>query len=604
MDNVIRTNSTFWHRATSGYPSWWLYLAGWQRAAVRLAATYLVTLVSVVVLAGLVSSDPGVLSWDVVLGANILLSVTVLGPIWGVRRVRDYGASVPVPVLSRTGVRVRLDGWVRWEVQGRKVWDLQWVRPLAVSLNAVLGIARRAEYAGRWVRVPRNFRDPDGDPVEVLLPQGFTPDKGVQDRLVRTAAARLGMVDPTVSWQLAGSTPRVLLSTPAAPPELVTFAQVCDILMNAEEYRPLLGLVGQDTPYYAEMVADSPHIAVSAGPGAGKSTLAKLIGMQALRWGWGLVIIDWKMTKAFEWARDLPGVLILSDIEAIHDFGDRISQEIDIRKHAGLAGRAKVLVIRDEWNVTADLLMAYWQDLRSTSEPEDRRTMPVKSPALRGFAALDFAGREFGVHDLMLGQRLSARAFNGNADIRECFAIRCLARYTEQTKKMLVGNMKPFPKKSNVPGRWTIVAGEDVVVVQVPFIANDEAREFAMGGEPNPKTPLSSSHFPGMMQHDTPAPELGETLHLDVTTHEVASGTETIVGLAPIDARKLSDMVDGLAHLGITAAVLRNATQRPEEGFPSPIGGSPNRGYTYDFHAVMVWAQRRHAAHKAERGTR
>lgn len=605
MDNVIRTNGTFWHRATSGYPSRWLHLAGWQRAAVRLTSVYLLTVTVLVVLAALMSRDPGVLSWQWVLGAHAVLALLVLGPVVGVRRVRDYGTSLPYPVLSWTRRGPRVDGWVRWEVQGRKVWDLQWVRPLALALDGVLGTSHRAEHASRWVHIPRDFRDPTGTPVEVLLPAGFTPDRGVQDRLVRTAAARLGMRDPSVSWQLAGSSPRVQLSCPAEPPELVTFTQVRDLLLAAEEYRPLMGLQGPGRPFYAEMIADSPHLALSAGSGAGKSTLAKLVAMQALRWGWGLVVLDWKMTKAYEWAKDLPGVVYLSELEAIHDFGERIGQEIDIRKRAGsLQGRAKVLVIRDEWNITAELLMSYWQTLRSTADLEDRRVMPVKSPALVGYATLVYAGREFGVHDFVVAQRLSARVFNGNADIRENYPVKCLSRYSEQTKKMLVGNLKPFPRKSNTPGRWTIVSGEDIGVVQVPFIENDEAREFAMGGLPNPKTPLSNSHFPDVTQRDTPTWGLGETLRRDATISLAASDGDTIVGLTAMDARKLSDMVDGLEHFGITHEVLRNATRRPEEGFPSPIGGTSNRGYTYDFHAVKVWAAQRHATRAAERGAK
>lgn len=74
--------------------------------------------------------------------------------------------------------------------------------------------------------------------------------------------------------------------------------------------------------------------------------------------------------------------------------------------------------------------------------------------------------------------------------------------------------------------------------------------------------------------------------------------------LTVADVRKLSDMVDGLAPLGITLDVLRNATKRPEEAFPMPVGGSPNRGYTYDFQDVLEWARRRNAARVAEREIR
>lgn len=618
MDNRIRTDATFFQGATKGYPSRWLRMAGWKRVVIRLLALYvaawaLVSLAAWGVAAAALKlgwTPPAwtsALSWRNILEVHLLALLAVLVPVGVHRRVRDYGFRITVPVLELARVpelvpvRVHVAGWVPYEVQGRKVWDLEKVRPVALAAARVLSITPRPEKAGTWVTVPRDYRDPEGSPVEIILPADFTgADKGTQDRLVRAVSARLGIQDPVASFHLAGQTPRLELSMPPTPPELVTFDMVRDLLMGADEYRPLMGLSGKATGVYAELIEDSPHVAVSAGPGAGKSTLAKLVAMQALRWGWGVVILDWKMSRAFDWAKGLPGVTYLTELEAIHDFGVRIGQEVDIRKAQGLTGRAKVLVIRDEWNVTADLLMAYYQDLRSTAEPEERRTMPVKSPALRGYATLDFAGREYGLHDFVIGQRLSARAFNGNADIRECFAIRCLARYSEQTKKMLVGNMKPFPKKSNVPGRWTIVAGEDVTVVQVPLITSEEAREFALGGQPNPLTPLTSSYHPHMTQRAGMDSGLGESLGHDPTTEVAGSPAQEVLELTEVDARKLSDMVDGMVHLGVTLDVLRNAVKR-DEAFPKPVGGSPNRGWEYDVAEVLEWARRRHASQRAEK---
>lgn len=622
MDNVVRTDSTFWHRATKGYPSRWLRLAGWERALVRLASLYFLGWCAAIGAAALVSWAAGRLGWTVPawtqvlvwwkvllwhVGSAVLASVPVLGYI----RVRDYGLRVRVPVLDVVGRRVHLDGWVPVEVQGRKTWDLEHVRPVALVAARVLDLTVRPEQAGTWVEVPRNFRDPHGDPVVVRLPANFVQDRGTQDRLVRAVGSRLGLKDPVASFLLAGRSPRLELSAPQEPPAIVTFADVRDLLLSSEEYRPLMGLTGKSTALHAEMVEDSPHIAVSAGPGAGKSTLAKLVAMQALRWGWGVVVLDWKMTEAYDWAKGLPGVTYLTELEAIHDFGVRIGQEVDIRKRSGMKGRAKVLVIRDEWNITADLLSAYWTDLRQTAETEERRIMPTKSPALRGYAVLDFAGREYGVHDFVIGQRLSARAFNGNADIRECFAIRCLARYSEQTKKMLVGNMRPFPKKSNVPGRWTIVAGEDVAVVQVPLITGKEAQEYARDGRPNPITPLTSNYYPDEIDATTPRHNmdhgLGDPLRPDATPVRVPIALPAVAAtdiLPPVDARKLSDMVDALEPLGITHNILRNAARDDDRGddtFPRPVAGNQFQGYLYDLHMVKEWARRRHADKSAQK---
>ena len=613
MDNQIRTDSTFWHRARTGYPGRWHRLAGWERAAIGVGGSYVALWVLLLLLAAGIrilwgffgTPEPGILrilTWQRILlvhAAGILVILTPVG-VW--IRIRDYGIRILLPVIVVTRMRIRLEGWIPYEIQGRKSWELERVRPVALAAASVLGVNPRVERAREWVTVPRNFRDPNGSPVEIRLPDGFTgADEGTKKRLVSAVSARLGMKDPCVSWSLDTAAPRVELRSPEEPPGEVHFADVRDLLLLADEYRPFVGLIGSaGKALNVEMQADSPHVALSAGPGAGKSTLAKLFAMQALRWGWGVVVCDWKMTEAYKWMEGLPGVRILTELADIHDFGVTVGQEVDERKRKGLGGRARVLVIRDEWNATADLLMAYWQDLRATAEPEERKTMPVKSPALRGFAALDFAGREFGLHDLVIAQRMSARVFNGNADIRECFGIRCLARYTEQTKKMLVGNIK-LPRKSNHPGRWTIVAGDDVAVVQAPLITGEEAREFAMGGQENPLTPLSTSYWPSVGQPEESAPTLGDQL-----PHGAARGSETVEAevvheLPAPEPRKLSEMVDGLSHLGITHKILKHATNRPEEEFPLPIGGSPNRGYRYDYNAVKEWARRRHARMQAER---
>jgi hypothetical protein len=628
MDNVVRTDSTFWHRGTKGYPSHWLRLAGWHRALVRLLCVYVLAWALVSLAAWAVArvavklglSAPAWTSlpawWKVLLWHVGVLAACAV-PVLIYVRVRDYGLKVQVPVLgvawTRTWVpnRVHLDGWVPMEVQGRKVWDLEYVRPVALAAARVLDLTVREKDARTWVTVPRNFRDPEGEPVTVRLPANFVPDKGTQDRLVKAVGARLGMTDPLASWLLAGGAPRLELSAPQEPPTLITYADVEKLLLAAEEYRPLMGLTGRATALHAEMISDSPHIAVSAGPGAGKSTLAKLVAMQALYWGWGVVILDWKMTEAYNWARGLPGVTYLTDLEAIHDFGVRIGEEVDIRKRQGMKGRAKLLVIRDEWNITADLLMAYWEDFRATADPEERKTLPRKSPSLRGYAVLDFAGREYGAHDFVVGQRLSARAFNGNADIRECFAIRCLARYSEQTKKMLVGNMKPFPRKSNVPGRWTIVAGEEVAVVQVPLITGEEARNYALGGKPNPSTPLTSSYYPEGLDATTQSHNvdlgLGDQLRTDATPARTPIALPAVPAtniLPPMRPMKLLDMVDALEPLGITHNVLRNASRADGKGdptFPEVVAGNQFQGYLYDLHMVKEWARKRHAQREAQK---
>lgn len=524
---------------------------------------------------------------------TMILCVSVLA--WS--RIKDYG--ITLRILRKD----EEEGW-RWErleIEGRRIWLEEKILPVSRSAGVILGHSIPDRKATQWVTVPKRYREPGGPSVEILLPAHFTgADEGVKKRLASSVGAKLGISNISVRWETEGSSPRVLLSAPPEPPERISFSDVEDFLLRSEEYRPLLGLSGNGRALNAEMVEDSPHIALSAGPGAGKSTLAKLIIMQVLRWGWGVVIVDWKMTKAYSWLKDFPGVTYLSDLEDIHDFGVRVAQEVDIRKTSGMAGRANVLVVRDEWNATAPLLMDWWFTYRAGLEPEEKKITPPRSPALQGYAVLDFAGREFGLFDLCIAQRFSARVFNGNADIRECFQIKCLARYSEQTRKLLAPDVKPFPKKSNTPGRWTIVAGEDVAVVQVPLIENEEAREYAMGGKANPSSPFSSSYRPSQTQPAEMITTQGSQLGFDSARPSQGLPVLEAEVVEEIDTRKLTEMVSALEPLGITLDILRNSAKK-DSTFPLPFGGSPNRGYTYDFGAISLWARRRHASEKVKR---
>jgi hypothetical protein len=252
-------------------------------------------------------------------------------------------------------------------------------------------------------------------------------------------------------------------------------------------------------------------------------------------------------------------------------------------------------------NATSELLGAYWADLRATEEdPDVKKTMPMKSPALRAQNALVFGGRQFGIHCLFMAQRFSNRVTQGNTDIRENFQIKLLARYSPATVKMLAPDIKPFPRKPAQLGGWVAVMGQDAVVFQAPLISDEEARNYAVGGQENPSHPLTTTHFPSMSQRADRDSALGEPLgHVSTGPSQLKEILEGEV-LLPVDARKLSDMVDALSHLGITLPVLRKESNR-DDSFPKPYGGASNTGYTYDFKEVREWARRRHARMRAEK---
>lgn len=625
LDGVRRTDAIFIRRGRnsldpSGWASPWSFLAGWQRLAARLLGLYVVTWGGLLLLAAILRKALG--SWTpdwawtltpsrvlMVHVAWVLIVGAVPGTWWA---VRYFGMSLRVPVLTveRQGVwvRVHLDGWVPVEVPGRRSWERKYVRPVAAAAQAVLGTSRHPKDARKWVQVPRTFRDVDGKPVVLSLPTGFTGDAGTQKRLVSAVGNRLGLRAPSVTWDLEGDQPRVLISAPPVPPDHVTFAEVRETLERLPELEIFLGLAARREVLTAHLKGDSPHVGVSAGPGAGKSEEIKGFIMQALRWGWGVVVLDWKAVSQ-KWCKGLPGVVYLTDIADIHDMCVRLGEEVDIRKglyerDPSMPGKSRVLVVAEEMNVTAPLLTTYWANLRATAEPEDRRVMPLRSPAILGLQAANFGGRQFGMFLVFIAQKFSARVTNGNADLRESFKVRLLARADVPTFKMLAPQIKPVPPVTTKEGRWYAVIGQECVAFQGALITDEEARDFALGGQENPSSPFAGAHRlarPNQSDVDHELDiQLGDRPALPNQRAGVLEG-EVLEEIARPDVRKLSEMVEGLSHLDITLNILQHGAKDADSGFPPAVGGTPNRGYKYDYRAVQEWARRRHAARAAER---
>jgi uncharacterized protein DUF87 len=616
MDNKRWTNATFLHPASRGEASRWLRLAGYQRLLIRLALVWFVAVLPVMLMffvAGYLKDWHGasVLGREA-FGWMFRAHLLVLAPILIAREalaIREQGLRLPMRVEELEELTSEQEAeqedaptvkrWrMVWVLEGRGLWEREVVEPLAMALAESLDNVFR-EGDTDWIAVPRNYLTPGGGRVEIMLPAGFSGGMEAKRRVIeKTVAAKLGMLDPVFDWQVSGRHPRLLVSMPPQPPKVAPLREYLGLLLSTtEEYRPVLGVsavakgeqLGQLVS--AEMVEASPHMALSAGTGAGKSMFMRCVIMQALRWGWCVIILDWK-AESHEWAKGLPGVTYVTDIEGIHDAGERIGQEVDIRKalpKEERERRPRVMVIREEWNMTSALLQRFWDNLRSTAEPEERRTMPRRSPALTGFESLDFAGRAFGLFDFLAAQRMSNRVFNGNTDARENFMIRIMARYTPQTFKMLIPEVKPIRKPKEL-GRWLVWANDEITFVQALLITDEEAREFALGGEPNALSPFSAGAVDATTQRRNVGTMQGDQVASDATP--------------PIrPAASLRALSDSLGPLGITYNMLRNAARSDSRGdpnFPAAAEGDQFSGYLYYVDEVREWARIRRAIEASE----
>lgn len=626
MDGIRWTNSSFWRSATEGEDHWWLRLAGWHRLLIRLAVSYTVLLlIPALTLTGWLGA--WVLTAQIAL-AHLIAAVPLL--LLTERYFqREHGIRLPLRIeveeeLSTDAEEIAKRGEAevrkRWRMvyvrEGRRTWEEELVQPVALVAASVLDLNWHPGEARKWVDIPRDYMEPGGHPVEIALPRRFTASEAKKKALLAAVKPRLGMMELTDTWLLQGRHPRLQLAAPPAPPKLALFADYAGLLQATQEYHPYLGVVAGGELLAAEMVDDSPHIAESAGSGAGKSKMAAAAIAQALWWGWHVIILDWKQ-ESHEWCKGLPGVTYVSDEQSLHEMCERIGQEVDVRKALSpeqREQRPRLLIVREEWNMTAALLSEYWMSMRSTAEPEERRLMPARSPALTGLMKLVFAGRAFGMHDFLIAQRMSNRVFNGNTDLRENYQIRLLARYTQQTWKMLVGTGVRFIRKPTQMGRWVVVAGEEATVIQGILGTDAEWREFAQGGAPNPPYPfgidparagIPAGHesVNGNDSHVATLPDpadgdidlaLGDRLGHDLAGPSQIEASEAI---------KLIDLSSRLSYLGVTHDALQMWRKRDPE-FPEHIGGSANNGLLYDSREVTEYVRRRRASEAARREVR
>lgn len=580
LTGARKTDATFWRPATrsldpSGTALRWEMMRGAARLAYRFGTLYLLALTILVCAMGALGFSPARLLW-----LHVGVGCVALAVYAHVRITILYGYRIPVPA-RRESLAV-LDGeetvqlgwgwdWIARE--GRKDWEREKVFPVALTAAAILSVSWTEKQRRTRVHVPRNYREPGGGKVEILLPAAFSgADQRLMDRLGSAVANRLGIRDHAAEWSLEGSTPRVLIGTAPAPPPLVTFEEVRQHFDAAEPFKPFYGIAAGGQGLSIGMHSDTPHLAISAGSGAGKSEMIKNLVMQALRWGWSVIILDWK-GESQEWAKGLPGVRYYSSEEKIHDAGIAIGDEVTYRKENPDVPRPPVLVVCEEWSMTADLLSEYWSIMRATTPPEERALMPVRSPALTGFKKMIFCGRALGLFQLLVAIRFSARVTGGNADLRESFQVILMARYKAQTINMLARGIRPFPKnRPREVGRWVAVIGDEVVVFRAPLVTDEEAREWAVGGVQPPGSPWAA--------RGTMRPELR---------------VQATLGAAGAAHRGLADMLDGLRDIdmSLTLKVLRKAAGDHRTGFPEMRGVGRYGAYLYDESEVKTWVIKR-----------
>ncbi|WBB66912.1 type IV secretory system conjugative DNA transfer family protein [Micromonospora sp. WMMD812] len=472
-------------------------LAGWQRQAFRLG---------VPAAAGLAVAFPN--------PSLTAASSAAVAAVWrGRQRLvrRRFHREYIAPTLAalapamglQTGVRLHVDpslGNLTPRLakplspaeKAVRAWYGEHVEPIIRWLperaqRAAWAVQRKAEpVTSRLAAFRRPVDGEQGPRIELVADTPYLTKE--QRHLVSSIiGSKIPVSDLVESWHQVGPRVTATWTVRKRPPARVGVDQVAEHLPRLAEWEFYIGQGAGDRPVTLSLRDDSPHIAVSAGTGAGKSVLAELVAVQVLARGGRVVILDRK--GSHRWALGLAGVDYCTKPAQVHDALVRLATLADERNTLAMHEAEdwdpgpRVLVIAEELNATIGQLVNFWVEARGKGDPK-------RSPAVSALADLLFMGRSAKVNVLAIAQMLTARAIGG-PEARENFGIRCLARYTANNWKMLVPEAA-MPRASRTLGRWQVVIGGQATETQVAYLTAAEARTLAC-----PRSP-ETSHVNGL----------------------------------------------------------------------------------------------------------
>ncbi|WP_214369777.1 hypothetical protein [Pseudonocardia sp. H11422] len=565
-----RTDATFWRGGRRqpleipGESSKWSYAPGYRRAAVRLGGCT-------------IGGSLAYLFWP---GAVTLLGCVLAGlaVLWGA-----YGAR---RAAQTHGHRTR------------------YLRPLHDALRGSVGqTATRPE---EWIHVPADFKSNPGADLRIDLPAAYDGSDGVANHVKTVVRNKLGLAsDAAFTFHVEGNKPYVVFREPVRPPTKVTYADVLALITKAKETAPIIGLAAGNKPITVDLEADSPHVLVSAGSGAGKSVLLRTILSQGLAKGGYGIIFDVKKVSHM-WANNLRNCEYHRTAEAIHDRLISLRNEVDrrndlVERYADIDGNTdhvdvgpRIWVLAEEMNATINRLNKYWREIKEKGEPNT-------SPAVEALLDLLFMGRQIKIHVVSVAQMASARTMGG-PEARENYATRCLSRYTMNAWRMLCPEVWPMPKKPRQLGRWQIVTAGQATETQVAFFTPREARDLAqLGVSSNFRDDfIAGAVAPSHVSQDRP--DLGHPPETVPETGPVESlPADSQESLPVVDAARLvglREAVDEDLVEGMSLANLRKATQR-DMHFP-PVAGKRGPEKLYDAEALGKWARNRRLANERD----
>jgi Helicase HerA, central domain len=540
------------------------------------------------------------LAWSFVIGAPLSTAPAVVGSGSAARALPRLAGLVAAGLgayayaLADPGSVVRLAWWswaaaavatmvAGWQVaEWARGWRhrRRWVRPLEVALRPQLGYPPNMP-ARAWLAVPRDLAD-DPDGVRVYLPAGFVGRRRERELIETTVMAKLSLGDVNVAWRLVSRNHFVQFTAKARPPAKVLFhdPQVRAVIERSKASRPVIGLAAGGRPVGVDLDSESPHMAVSAGTGAGKSNMLRVVAAQLMHHGASLVILDLKR-RSHRWAKGLDGVTYCREIAEIHRAlvelaAEAMDRNIQADRYSDDTEPPwqRRVVIMEELNSTMEELTAYWRDELSEKGA---------SPAVRAYRQLLFMGRAVQVHLLTAAQLFTAQSAGGPA-ARAQYGTIVMSRFNQRAWKMLLPEITPVPKAGRHPGRGWVALGGEADETQIVFMTERECREWAASGKPS-AVAVSRSETDRESQGGSTATVAVPPVLTLVSDEPDDESSEGLVSLWQASVDK------GDAWVPLRYDHLRKAAERRRD-FPAPVRMA-GRKRLYSTESLQRWAANR-----------
>jgi hypothetical protein len=232
----------------------------------------------------------------------------------------------------------------------------------------------------------------------------------------------------------------------------------------------------------ADIINRYPHVGLSMGTGAGKSSFYRNALGQLSYWGDDEFDICDVKRVSLKGMERIPGLRIHTDVEIIWKVVREFRLEME-RRYEELEYattelpvthfKAKYLFL-EEMNAFTMLSSIRWNEVKERGDSK-------REPVWDDIRLIAVMARAVNMHMFGAWQVLLVIAAGGDSQLRDQFGLKILSRFSPQAWDLLVGT-RPREPSSSVPGRAVAVMEGERKRFQMPNVSVDDAMNMVMKG--------------------------------------------------------------------------------------------------------------------------